>query len=111
MNTVNKTIVAICLSLVAVFANANNKPSNTKSETEQIQSYLEKLEFNKVISTSTDVKISFLINDRNEMVVLSTNQSDLDLLIKAGLNYKQIDVSKLDRNTTYIMPVHVNLKN
>jgi hypothetical protein len=111
MKTINNTIVAICLSFIAVFANANNKPSNTKSETEQIQTYLEKLEFNKVIKVSTDVKISFMINDRNEMVVLSTNQSDLDLLIKAGLNYKQIDVNKLERNTTYIMPVHVDLKN
>jgi hypothetical protein len=111
MNTVNKTIAAICFSLVAIFANANNKPTSIKSETEQIQSYLEKLEFNKVISASTDVKISFTINDRNEMVILSTNQENLDALIKTGLNYKQIDVSKLERNTTYIMPVHVDLKN
>ncbi len=111
MKTINKTIVAICLSLVAVFANANNKPTLIKSEIAQIQSYLEKLEFNKVISVSTDVKISFTINDRNEMVILSTNQESLDALIKTGLNYKQIDVSKLERNTTYIMPVHVDLKN
>jgi hypothetical protein len=111
MKTLTKTIVAICFSLVAVFTKASIKPVAVKSEAQQIQSYLEKLEFNKVINTSMDVKISFTINDRNEMVILSTSQEDLDALLKQGLNYKLIDVSQLERNTTYTLPVHVNLKN
>jgi hypothetical protein len=111
MNTVNKTIVVICFSLVAVFANANNKPNSIKSETEQIQSYLGKLEFNKVITSSVNVKISFMINDANEMVITSTNSDNLDALIKSGLNYKQINVNTLERNTVYIIPVRVVLKN
>jgi hypothetical protein len=111
MKTTKNLIVAVCLTLIATLSFAGTKPVIKKTENQQIQSYLEKLEFNKVIVDATNVNIHFMINDASEIVVIATTNDKLDELIKSGLNYKSIDVSNLQRNTLYIMPVKVVIKN
>jgi hypothetical protein len=111
MKTTKNLIVAVCLTVLANFAFATTKPEIKKSENAQIKSYLEKLEFTKVIHQATDVNIHFMINDLNEIVIIATNNPILDETIKTGLNYKSIEVSNLEHNSLYIMPVHVVVKN
>jgi hypothetical protein len=110
MKTMKLTIVSLLLSLCVNGLFANTKPSIVKSETEQIKTYLEKMEFNKVITGNKDISIQFTINDRNEIIISSTSDTDLDAMIKAGLNYKPIQLSTLERNATYTIPVHVVLQ-
>jgi ATP:corrinoid adenosyltransferase len=111
MKTTKNLIVAVCLTLVASFTIASSKPTIKKSENTQIQNYLEKLEFNKVIKDEATLNIHFMINDANEIVVVSTTNPALDEIIKTGLNYKTLDVSNLEHNSLYIMPVRVVVKN
>jgi hypothetical protein len=111
MKTIKLIIVSLCLSLVVNGLLANTKPNLIKNETEQIKSYLKKAEFNRVITSNRDVNIQFTINNMNEIVVNCTSDADLDALIKSSLNYKSIQLSTLERNTTYTMPVHILLRN
>jgi hypothetical protein len=111
MKTTKNIIVTAAFALIAAFSFANNKPLAVKSENAQIQSYLEKLEFNKVVKSTADVNIHFMINDMNEIVVMNTTNENLDAIIKSGLNYKQVNVTNLERNVLYIMPVLVVVKN
>ncbi len=111
MKTSRKFILAVCLSLVTVFTSANTKPNVVKSENAQIKSYLEKIEFNKVIQKSTKVNIDFMINDANEIIVMGTSDEKLNNLIKSGLDHKSIDVTLLKRNALYIIPVNVTIQN
>ncbi len=111
MKTISHIIVTVCLSAFTFLANANNRPVNVKSESDQIKSYLGKLEFKSLVQNTSEVKISFFINDKNEIIITSTNNTKLDAIIKSGLNHKKIDVSLLERNKAYIIPVHVTLRN
>lgn len=52
-----------------------------------------------------------MINDYNEIIVLSTNNEDLDGYLKTSLNDKKIDISKLEYNKEYDLPVVIKLKN
>jgi hypothetical protein len=111
MKTTKNLIAAICLTLVASFTFASTKPTAKKSENTQIQNYLEKLEFNKVVKEAATLDIHFMINDANEIVVVSTTNPALDEIIKSGLNYKTLEVYNLERNSLYIIPVRVEVKN
>jgi hypothetical protein len=114
MKKINHFIVAVCFSAMAVLTNANNdkhpKLAAQKSETAQIQTYLDNLDYRKFIPASTDLQISFIVSDAKEIVVVSTNNLELDDFIKSNLNYKSIETNKLERNTTYTVQVHIVIK-
>jgi hypothetical protein len=111
MKTTKNFLVSICLAMIVSMGLANTKPDLKKTETVQIQNYLEKLEFNKFLKNETKVEINFMINKTNEIIIISTNNLELDEIIKSGLNYKSIDVSNLEYNKEYTLPVHVIVKN
>jgi hypothetical protein len=114
MKKVKHAIVAICFITMALLTNANNdkRPplAAQKSETVQIQSYLDNLDYRKFIPASTDLQINFLVSDAKEIVVVSTNNLELDAFIKSNLNYKSLETNKLERNTTYTINVHIIVK-
>jgi hypothetical protein len=112
MKKINQLIIAICFSALALVGSANNtdKNSTAKSETNQIQSYLNNLDYRKFIQASTDLQVHFIISDQNEIVVVSTNNIELDAYIKNNLNYKSVQTTSLSHNTTYILPVHIVIK-
>ena len=51
------------------------------------------------------MSISFFINSQNEVIVVSTNNRDLDGVVKSTLNYKKIAVNELEYNKVYTVPV------
>jgi len=46
-----------------------------------------------------------MINERNEIIVLSTNNAELDETIKQALNYDKIEEKELKPFEIYIVPV------
>ncbi|MFZ4800107.1 MAG: hypothetical protein ACOYMA_21635 [Bacteroidia bacterium] len=111
MNFTKNIILAFCLTILGISVYADTKPATKKAETTQIQSYLEKIDFKEFISKDTHLIIHFMINDYNEIIVLSTNNEDLDGYLKTSLNDKKIDISKLEYNKEYDLPVVIKLKN
>jgi hypothetical protein len=111
MKKTKNLLATICFAILVSVGFANTKPELKKSESIQIQNYLEKLEFNKLIKKQTKIEINFIINQASEIVVVSTNSPELDEFIKSGLNYKTIYVSDLLYNKEYTLPVNVVLKN
>jgi hypothetical protein len=111
MKKTKKIFLTICCAFLASMMFANTKPELKKSETVQIQTYLEKLEFSKVLKVEAALEINFMINKMNEIIVVSTNHAELDEFIKAGLNYKKLEVSDLLYNKEYMLPVHIVVKN
>ena len=45
------------------------------------------------------------VNAQNEVIVVSTNNKDLDAIVKSTLNYKKIAVNELEYNKVYTVPV------
>ena len=49
----------------------------------------------------TDVRVQFLINDENEIIVLRTDNDELDSIVKGTLNYEEVEETNLSRNRLY----------
>lgn len=57
------------------------------------------------LSDSKTIYVDFLLNDKGEIMVLSTNDSQFDKAIKSKLNYKAIQSENLEYNTKYTIPL------
>ena len=53
----------------------------------------------------TNVTVRFMLNADNEIIVLSTDNSELDNSIKYSLNYKELESTDLEKNRIYVLPV------
>ena len=84
---------------------AGNVPTIKKPEVNQIQTMLKKIEYSKFLEKETKLNISFFINTQSEIIVISTNNKELDSAIKSTLNYKKLALDKLNFNEFYTIPV------
>jgi hypothetical protein len=108
------TSIAISLSTVFFASAADldpNKTKETKTLRTEISSFIGKnipIELDK----TTTVKISFIVNNENEIVVLSVNSnvSELNYLLKGKLNYKKITVKGIKKGAIYKMPIKIKIK-
>jgi hypothetical protein len=53
------------------------------------------------------IQIHFTINAKNEIVILSTNNNQLDHYVKSRLNYKQLSTGDIIINERYTLPLVV----
>ena len=103
-----KSLVAVFVFiLMTQFSNASDVASTKKAESAQIQTFLNSIDFTNYIKSDTKINISFFINSQNEVIVVATNNKDLDSVIKSTLNYKKIAVNDLEYNKVYTVPVHI----
>ena len=71
----------------------------------EIKSLVEDINFDYAALDNQTVKVHFMINTSNEVVVLRTNSKDVDQVIKYGLNYKSLENRDLEINKVYILPI------
>ena len=89
------------------FAN-NSSPTRGAKDAKaiaEVQSLIKKIDFNFANMDDATVKVHFMVNTANEIVVLRTSDENLDLVIKSGLNYKELKNRDLEANKVYILPV------
>jgi uncharacterized membrane-anchored protein YitT (DUF2179 family) len=108
---ISKIFFAITFSLlISSFAFANPNTSlepteSTKTVTTKIMSIIQNLDINFNKLESKTVKVKFIINESDELIVLSTTNSDLDRTLKNALNYTEVSSSDIKYNKVYILPV------
>ena len=95
---------AVCgLFSLSSFANAPIGEYPT-SINKQFQKLLKGIDMTNLSSSKT-IYVDFLLNDKGEIMVLSTNDSHFDKTIKSKLNYKAIRSENLEFNTKYTIPL------
>ncbi len=99
--------VLFIISISTVAGISGNIKSNT--EAIQIQSILSKIDFKRYTLLPSTFNVSFMINGKNELLIVSTNNRELDEVIKSNLNYKQIAVETLEYHKVYTIPVRLML--
>ncbi len=107
MKSVKILLTVLSFVFIANISNAAALPFLNKTESEQIQSMLRSIDFTNFVSEDTKVNISFFINSQNEVIVVTTNNNDLDSVLKSSINYKKIAVHELEYNKVYTVPVHI----
>jgi len=85
------------------FAN-NPSPATSTTLTKQFQKLLKGIEVSDLQSEVT-IYVDFILNDKSEIIVVSTSEDGFDKVIKNRLNYKTIESGSLDYGTKYTLPV------
>jgi hypothetical protein len=110
-----KTIIAIlAISLVTTFSTtaSENEPSKI---TQKLRTEIVSMLGNEIpleLKTSATAEISFMINNENEIVIISVNSKieELKSIIKSKLNYKKVTVKGIEKEEIYIIPLRINNK-
>lgn len=105
MKRVTSALLIVGMFFLTMAGRASDIPTSKNPEGVQIQKMLTKLDFSSQVAKGTKINISFIVNAKNEIIVLSTNNGDYDDLIKTALNYQKISISELLYNTVYTLPV------
>lgn len=105
MRIVQSFLTVVFFALLTQVSTASDLPSNVKPVRTQIQSLLKGIEYDKFVNKETKFNLSFLINAQNEIMVVSTNNQNLDDVLKSTLNYKKISMNDLEYNKIYTIPV------
>ncbi|MEL6916964.1 MAG: hypothetical protein AAFO99_04460 [Bacteroidota bacterium] len=111
MKKISLILVAVVLfSSTDLFANDAKKGKSGKSETlsTQIGTLLKDNTFN-VDFVNLTAEVTFTLNDKQEIVVLSveTDNGILEEFVKSRLNYEKVDTSEYRKGKTYIVPIRI----
>ena len=114
MKTLKTIITVIAISLSTVFSTAatENNPEKVKKT---LRSEVVSLLGNNIplkIDKNYSAEISFIVNNANEIIVISVDSklSDFNKYAKNKLNYKKVNVKNLKKGEFYRMPIKINKK-
>lgn len=79
------------------------RPTNELSN--KIKKELAKVDFDFTKLNGETLKIRLTVNEKNEIIVLSTDNSSLDATIKGALNYDKVDGKELKPFGVYVVPI------
>ncbi|SDS00432.1 hypothetical protein SAMN05216503_1661 [Polaribacter sp. KT25b] len=105
-------ILAITLATTFSTTASKKKPSEiTKEIRTEIVSMLGS-ELYLELDEASSAEISFIINNENEIVIVSVDSkiNELKSIIKHKLNYKKVIVKGAKKGEIYIMPLKINTK-
>ncbi|MBT8191290.1 MAG: hypothetical protein HKN67_00685 [Saprospiraceae bacterium] len=95
-------VMAAFLTTTAFSASTYDEGPNSVNK--QFQKLLKGLKFENIENSQT-VYVDFMINEKSEIIVLSTNSKDMDNSLKSRLNYKTLEAENLDLFTRYTVPI------
>jgi hypothetical protein len=104
MRIVKNLLTVLLFAAVTQLSTAADTPNN-KPVGAQIQTLLNKIDFEKLGGKETKINITFFVNAQNEILVVSTNNQNLDNVLKSTLNYQKVAMSELEYNKMYTIPV------
>ena len=100
----------LSLALAATFAATtiaaplNEGANTTVTVTKDIKSLIKKLDLDYSKIDDTTIKVKFMVNEEDELIVIGTD-SKMDDTIKQALNYKQVNATGLKPYSVYVVPV------
>lgn len=94
----------VCLS-TATFANPI--PGAKDQLRTEIANYINNINFSTADVDDEVLYVHFMLNSKNEIIVLSTDNEDLDQKIKGELNYRAVKVKGVEQNKVYTLPIRV----
>lgn len=79
--------------------------NSPKSAVEELSDIIKDIDFDLEHLQADKVKVYFMVNSKNEVIVLRTNNEEVDKLIKMNLNYKTLKSRDLKINEVYTLPI------
>ena len=97
--------------MVAIFSatsfslSANNEPVTSTDLSTELHKFIKDIDIADMELEEYRVQVKFIVNSKNEVVVLSTSNPEFDRVLKAKLNYKTIKTEDLNLNKHYVLPI------
>jgi hypothetical protein len=102
---ITKSILMTALfTLILGTASAGTNPE-TNTARYEIKKMIEKAHIALSITNDVTVNVTFKVNAKNEIIIMSTDKKKLDRKIKSALNNKKLKSSDMKVNVTYTLPV------
>ena len=108
IKTVVSTVMIFVLSLNISFASAIETEPTKSFETE-ISDLIRDIDLKNFDLEDGLIEVNFLINEKREIIVLSTTAQTLDRAIKTKLNYRVIESKDFTFNKRYTLPVRIEI--
>jgi hypothetical protein len=102
-----KTVLMVALFSAATFsANAGTDPTNSDNELRaELLSLVNDININDMDQELYRVEVHFIVNAKNEIVVVSTSDKEFDQILKSKLNYQTIKTGDIALNKLFILPI------
>lgn len=71
----------------------------------EISNIVQHIDFDLSTFDAEKVKVYFMLNELNEIIVLRTDNTEVDRKIKNNLNYKSVKNRDLKVNQLYVLPI------
>jgi len=105
-NAILSAAAVLLTSFSVMAATPTSVENNTNSTAvEEISDLIKDINFDIAALDDQTVKVQFMINSDDELIVLQTNNQKVDQTIKGHLNYAKINKNDLEVNKIYIIPV------
>lgn len=106
LNVLFTMFLLVSSSIFMTASAADTKPTGDLKT--QVSNMLNKIQFEADdLDGAMEFSVNFIINDNNEIIVLSTNGAKYDIAVKNALNYKKVNLESYKMNTTYQVSVKV----
>ena len=102
--------LAIAVILPSIASSNANAPKASHTAIQEIHNAISLLDIDYRKYSGTEIMVKFMINESDELIILSTGDSDLDQSIKSSLNYKSVKSNELKAYKVYILPVKFEAK-
>lgn len=114
MNKLKSIITIIAISLVSTFSTTAGETEPSKI-TQKLRTEIVSMLGNQipiVLTQSSSAEISFVINHKNEIVILAVESKigELSHFVKNKLNYQKVKVRGTLRGEVYKIPLKINKK-
>ena len=106
MRITRSIFFTLLFAMVFGTATANTNPEK-KTARYEIKKLIQKSNIAASIKNELTVNVTFMVNAKNEIIILSTDQEKLDRRIKSTLNYKKLKSSDMKVNVTYTLPIRL----
>ena len=99
-------VLSLMFAVIGSFSTyANNPISNPNEIRQEILDLVSSIDLSEMDADYERVYIQFLVNAKNEIVVLNVSDSAFEARIKTRLNYKKIETDDTEKNQIYNIPV------
>lgn len=105
MRITKSLMIAALFSFVTFTASATTEPTTATSSRAEIKKLIEKSDVVIGLKEDVTLHVTFLVNAKNEIIIMSTDNKTFDESIKSVLNYKKLKSSDMKVNTTYTLPI------
>ena len=95
----------LCAFFSSVTTYANDPINNPNEMRQEIMELVSQIDVSDIESEYDRTYVKFIVNSKNEIVVVNISSSEFDARIKSKLNYKKLKTENIKQNEIYTVPV------